>query len=245
MKESDLYLPLKRFLEAQGYEVKGEVGDCDAVAVRGDEEPIVVELKLSLNLSVILQAVERLSLSPTVYIGIPERQGPRQRRRQILKLLKMVGIGLLAIHPTRERGSVTVLLDPGDYQPRQSRPRKARLLGEFARRVGDPNLGGSDKRRGVMTVYRQRSLAVARHLRAQGPDKAARIARSTDEPKAREILYRNVYGWFERVAVGVYELSPRGREELPRFDDPVESAPQSMAPQAAPASTTRAPSGHV
>ena len=52
MKESDLYLPLKRFLEGQGYEVKGEVLDCDVMAVRGDEEPLLVELKLSLNLSV-------------------------------------------------------------------------------------------------------------------------------------------------------------------------------------------------
>ena len=35
MKETDLYPPVKAFLEAQGYEVKGEVGDCDLVAVRG------------------------------------------------------------------------------------------------------------------------------------------------------------------------------------------------------------------
>ncbi len=51
MKESDLYIPLKQFLEAQGYKVKGEVGQCDVLAVRGEEEPIIIELKLSLNLS--------------------------------------------------------------------------------------------------------------------------------------------------------------------------------------------------
>ena len=50
LKESDLYLPVKRFLESQGYEVKGEVGDCDVAATRGNEELVVVELKLSLNL---------------------------------------------------------------------------------------------------------------------------------------------------------------------------------------------------
>lgn len=44
MKESDLYLPLKQFLETQHYEVKGEVQDCDVVAVRGDEAPVVVDL---------------------------------------------------------------------------------------------------------------------------------------------------------------------------------------------------------
>ena len=66
MKESDLYLPLKRFLEAQNYEVKGEVQDCDVLAVRGDEVPVVVELKLSFNLNVVLQAVDRLSVTPKV-----------------------------------------------------------------------------------------------------------------------------------------------------------------------------------
>ena len=29
MKEADLYPPLKAFLEAQGYEVKAEIGACD------------------------------------------------------------------------------------------------------------------------------------------------------------------------------------------------------------------------
>ena len=39
MKESDLYPPLKEFLEDQNYEVKGEVQDCDVLAVRGEEAP--------------------------------------------------------------------------------------------------------------------------------------------------------------------------------------------------------------
>ena len=51
MKESDLYPPLKQFLESQNYEVKGEVQDCDVLAVRGEEAPVIVELKLSLNLN--------------------------------------------------------------------------------------------------------------------------------------------------------------------------------------------------
>ena len=71
MKESDLYLPLKRFLISQHYEVKGEVQDCDVVAIRGKEAPVVVELKLTLNLDLVLQAVDRLLLTPKVYIGIP------------------------------------------------------------------------------------------------------------------------------------------------------------------------------
>ena len=53
MKESDLYIPLKRYLDSQCYEVKGKVQDCDVVAVRGQETLVVIKLKRSLNLEVI------------------------------------------------------------------------------------------------------------------------------------------------------------------------------------------------
>ena len=216
MRETDLYLPLKRFLESQNYEVKGEIHDCDVLAVRGEEAPVVVELKLSFNLNVILQAVERLSMIPKVYIGIPEQSKTlKRRRRYIIKLLKMLGLGLIVIDSDRAVGSVEVLLDPGEYRPRRSKHRQERLLGEFVRRVGDPNLGGIAKRKGIMTAYRQRALAIARFLQKQGPTKASHIARTLREPKARDILYRDVYGWFDRVSLGVYELSPRGKQEIP------------------------------
>ena len=39
MRETDLYEPIKQLLESQGYEVKGEVGPADVVAVRGEEPP--------------------------------------------------------------------------------------------------------------------------------------------------------------------------------------------------------------
>jgi hypothetical protein len=215
MKESDLYLPLKRLLESQHYEVKAEVQDCDVLAVRGKELPVVVELKLSLNLNVILQAVERLSLTPKVYVGIPGDCAVfKRRRKQTLKLLRMLGLGLVVIHLKHGIGSAAVLLDPSQYIPRKSRRRQERLLGEFSRRVGDPNLGGTEKRAGIMTAYRQRALEIAEFLRTHGPTKASHIARDLREPKARDFLYRDVYGWFDRAALGVYDISPRGRREI-------------------------------
>ncbi len=214
MKESDLYPPLKRFLEGQNYSVKGEVLDCDAVAVRGDETPVIVELKLSLNLGVVLQAVERLALTPNVYIGVPQRQTVGRQRKRILRLLRMLGLGLVAIDPDRETGGVAVLLDPGPYRPRKSKRRRQRLLGEFSKRVGDPNLGGMDRKGGIMTAYRQRALAIATLLHERGPTKASHIARTLAEPKVRDVLYRDVYGWFDRASFGVYALSPRGSREL-------------------------------
>ncbi len=220
MRETDLYPPLKNFLVQQGFEVKGEVNHCDAVAVRGEEPIIVVELKLSINLSVILQAVDRLQITDSVYIGVPRGTGSLKRqRKRVVKLLRMLGLGLLVIDPAAAQGRVDVVCDPGEYKPRKAKRREHRLLGEFMHRVGDPNAGGSPARRGLMTAYRQKALAIAVYLQEHGETKAAIIGRSLSEPKARAILYDNVYGWFDRPHRGVYALSPRGEAELPQWLD--------------------------
>ena len=98
-------------------------------AVRGDEELVVVELKLSLNLELVLQAVERLAVTSKVYVGVPVgNHNLRRRRRQTVKLLKMLGLGLLVIDPDVERHGVDAVLDPGEYRPRRSRRRREVLL---------------------------------------------------------------------------------------------------------------------
>jgi hypothetical protein len=231
MTESDLYAPLKRMLEGQGFVVKGEVLECDVLAVRGDESPVVVELKRTLNLDVVLQAVARLSLTPKVYIGVPRRSyALRRRGRHVIKLLRMLGLGLVLIDA--EGGTrTTVRLDPGAYRPRPSKPRRERLLGEFDTRVGDPNLGGTHRRGGVMTAYRQRALAIAQFLDEHGATKASIVAHALREPRARDILYRDAYGWFERPTTGVYELSPRGRTEHRVWRDRREGTSLTTAPR--------------
>lgn len=214
MKESDLYLPVKQFLSAQQYEVKAEVQDCDVLAVRANEPPVIVELKLSFNIKVVLQAVERLALTPKVYIGISKKCSVLKRqRRAIIKLLKMLGIGLLVIEPDLTIGCVDVLIDPMVYKPRQSKHKKDRLLGEFMQLVGDPNIGGSSTGKGKMTAYRQRALAIGGYLRNNGSSKASDVAHHLIIPKAREILYNNVYGWFVRESFGRYGLSAKGKSD--------------------------------
>ena len=125
----------------------------------------------------------------------------------------MLGLGVMVIDPSATTGSVDVLCDPGDYKPRRVKQRAERLLGEFMHRGGYPNPGGSSSRRGIMTVYRQKALAIAEYLKEHGETKAAVIARSLAEPKTRVILYDDVYGWFDRLGKGVYRLSPRGEIE--------------------------------
>ena len=221
MKESDLYHPLKQFLEAQGYEVKGEVKDCDVMAVHIDqelnEEPIIVEFKMSINLSVVLQAVDRLALSSRVYIGLSKQYklaSNRNRKRKILKLLKMLGLGLIIIDPTIKTGSVDVVVEPKEYKPKKSKPKLQRHLNEFHTRVGDPNKGGASTMKGRVTAYRQRSLAIGEYLKDKGATKASIVAEETQDSKARDILYNNHYGWFAKESRGVYNITSLGIKDI-------------------------------
>ncbi|MBM3505774.1 MAG: hypothetical protein FJX65_18150 [Alphaproteobacteria bacterium] len=208
--ESDLYGPVKAFLERQGYAVKGEVRGCDVVGVRGSEAPVIVELKRAFSLGLVLQGVDRLALSEHTYLGVGTWP---KNARDIKKLCRRLGLGLLVV--TGER--VDVLLDPLPYKPRKNPKKTARLLGEHARRVGDPNRGGSSTRVPVMTAYRQEALRCAALLAEHGPMTLKAIRAATDAPKAASILQDDVYGWFERVARGTYRLTPEGKRGLDRF----------------------------
>lgn len=222
MKEQDLYPPLKRTLEGLGYEVKGEIEGCDVVAERTGEPLLIVELKLQLNLGVILQAVDRFAMTESVYVGVPAGMGTLKReRKRILKLFRRLGLGLITIDPKiggRKKdsptGIVSIVLDPLPSEARLNKRRAARLKKEFSARVGDTTPGGQATNKGVLTSYRQRAILIAAHLRDNGAVKAALVASELSDPKARDIMYNNVYGWFEAEGKGVYRLSEQGEAEL-------------------------------
>ncbi|MDE6880441.1 MAG: hypothetical protein K2P20_03700, partial [Oscillospiraceae bacterium] len=68
--ERDLYGPVRDYLQSLGYEVKGEVRNCDVTALR-DGELIVVELKRGFTLELIYQAVDRQRIADGVYVAVP------------------------------------------------------------------------------------------------------------------------------------------------------------------------------
>ena len=229
MKEADLYEPVKQFLEAQGYEVKGEVAHCDLVAIRGEETPLVVELKLSLNLNVLLQAVDRMAVSDHVYIAIPEPKNGRntllrKSRKSINRLFRMLGLGLITVgfrtpaETAKAQPRIEVVIEPEPYQPRKNLKRQRRLQREFAARKGDFNQGGTPGRE-RMTAYRQDALLCADYLQSHGPSAPATVKAATGINRARAILYDNVYGWFERPARGQYTLTATGQQALHQYAD--------------------------
>ena len=126
-REAALYAPLKEFLERQGYEVKGEVKGCDVVAWRGDEPPVIVELKLRFNLRLVLQGIDRLALTERVYLAVP-RPDRRPRagmlapdRTEIRKLCRRLGLGLILIGAGKR--TIEIIEEPVPYRPRQAKLR--------------------------------------------------------------------------------------------------------------------------
>jgi hypothetical protein len=212
--ETALYLPVKRFLEKLGFTVKGEVGGCDLVALSADDPPIVVigELKLSFNLELVLQAVDRAGAADEVWLAakLSARGKGRESDARYRNLCRRLGFGMLAVTST---GDVEVIVTPPTAAPRRNPKKRSRLVAEHRRRKGDPALGGST-RAPIMTAYRQQALACAAAL-SLGPGRVRDLKPAI--PDAPKILQNNVYGWFDRTERGIYVLTEAGRAALKRW----------------------------
>ena len=212
-RETDLYPPIKAYLEDQGYVVKAEVGAADVMAVRGAEPPLIIELKLGFSLALFHQCLERLKVSDDIYLAVARQPGKRFAKaiKANTALARRLGLGLITVRLSD--GLVEVHCDPGPYAPRKSAKRQAMLLREFARRQGDPNDGGQT-RAGLVTAYRQDTLKLAVYLFEVGASRGADVARETGVARATTMMRDNHYGWFEKVEKGVYGLAPAGAEAV-------------------------------
>lgn len=215
--ETSLYLPVKGFLEKAGYVVKGEVGGCDLVGLNDGDPPVVVvcELKMSFNLELILQAVDRAAVADEVWVAarVSAKGKGREADKRYRNLCRRLGIGMLGVS---DAGDVSIIVGSVSPMPRTNPKRRSKLMREHQRRRGDPALGGST-RAPVMTAYRQQALGCAAAL-ASGPLRVRDIRSGI--PDAGKILLSNVYGWFERLDRGVYGLTDAGREALQRWPQP-------------------------
>jgi hypothetical protein len=212
--ETNLYLPVKRFLERLGFQVKGEIGGCDLVALSADCPPIVIigELKLAFNLELVLQGVDRAGACDEVWLAVRSAANGRGREHdsRVHKLCRRLGFGLLVVHA---RGGVEIVVSPSAPMPRRDQRRRSCLVDEHRKRQGDPTAGGGS-RQPIMTAYRQQALACASAL-ASGSQRVRDLRQSV--PDAPKILQGNVYGWFVREERGIYALTEAGRGALERW----------------------------
>jgi hypothetical protein len=212
--ETNLYLPVKLFLERLGFQVKGEIGGCDLVALSADCPPIVIigELKLAFNLELVLQGVDRAGACDEVWLAVRSAANGRGREHdsRVHKLCRRLGFGLLVVHA---RGGVEIVVSPSAPMSRRDQRRRSRLVDEHRKRQGDPTAGGGS-RQPIMTAYRQQALACASAL-ASGSQRVRDLRQSV--PDAPKILQGNVYGWFVREERGIYALTEAGRGALERW----------------------------
>lgn len=215
MLETELSAPVKAYLESHGYQVNCEVKDCDIVATRGDDL-IIVELKMSVNLTLLVQATKRQSISDSVYVAVP---APTKRNRQwrgTLTVLKRLEVGLLLVEEGAMGMVVSKQFDPLPYQRKKNTRSRRALLTEVADRSGDYNVGGSTKTT-LMTAYRENAILIACCLSKLGPSSPKSLRNLGTGDKTTSILSANHYGWFQRVEKGVYELTDQGDFESRSF----------------------------
>ncbi|MCA0042774.1 DUF2161 domain-containing phosphodiesterase [Celeribacter litoreus] len=207
LRETDLYPPVKAHFEALGYVVKSEVRDADVVAVK-DRVPVIIELKTGFTLQLLQQGTARQAMSDHVYLAVPRWKGKAGWRmfKANIGLCKRLGLGVISVNVAE--GTVQVHHDPRPFTPRKNKAKTEKLLAEFARREGDPNLGGS-KAGGRVTAYRQDAEKCRAYLLEHGPSKGAEVAKATGVKHATRMMRDNHYGWFEKVEVGVYGVRMR------------------------------------
>lgn len=212
--ERDLYGPVHDYLEGLGYEVKGEVKDCDITALR-DGELIVVELKRGFTLELIYQALDRQRVADGVYVAVPlPKKGYMSPRvKDMRSLCRRLELGLIFVGFTSKRvPQVDVALHPKEASaPRRDKKRRLAVIREHTSRTGSANTGGVSRKK-ILTVYKEQALLTARLLRDNGPARVEDVKRLGGPPNAAAILSRNVLGWFDR------EESPEGRLYLYRVN---------------------------
>lgn len=206
-KETDLYDPVKTWLETQGCVVQAEVGDVDVAAVK-DDLLIAVELKRRLSLELLFQAADRLAAADAVYIAFPY---DIKKARSARILCERMGIGILLVDGEKVH---PFLFARGAREVRKNR-KKAELLKEFRSRILNVNRGGT--RGAVMTAYKEKALSIAFFLERVGSaDYKTLREKGIDSPQ--NFLYANYYRWFENSGKrGVYRLSEIGKADLRKF----------------------------
>lgn len=221
--EVDLYDPVKNYFTEQGYEVYGEVNDCDVVAVKGDEL-VIVELKLRLNLDLVMQATKRQRLSNQVYVAIPSPvyRFRSQKWRDICYLMRRLEVGLIVISFQTNEEQLQVIHDPAPFDRvksmQGSKKRRTRLLDEIAGRSGDFNVGGSSQVK-IMTAYTETCIHIACCLLHHGPLSAKVLREIGTGDKTSRILIGNYDEWFDRIERGVYAISEKGKQDLKNYPE--------------------------
>ncbi len=224
--ESDLFGPVRDYLTGLGYDVKGEVKDCDLTALR-DGELIVVELKRGFTLELLYQALDRQRLADSVYVAVPlpKRGYMAPHVRDMESLCRRLELGLIFVgFSSAGAAQLDVAVHPKEAsRPRINKKRRLAVLREHGQRANCANTGGVARKK-ILTAYKERSLLAARILRSCGPLPAEDVKKLGGPADASALMGRNPMGWFQRTAGPdgrkyLYSVSEKGLEALEEYRD--------------------------
>ncbi|PFP30597.1 hypothetical protein COJ96_05140 [Bacillus sp. AFS073361] len=219
LQEVDLYKPIQTYFVREGYEVYGEVKDCDIVAVK-DEEIVVVELKLTLSVDLLVQAAKRQRITDKVYVAIPK---PKQRLNskkwaEKCNLIRKLELGLIVVSSPGKRGKAEIIFDPSPFKYRKNKLRLESIIKEINGRSADYNVGGSNRTK-IMTAYKENCVQIACNLECLGPLSPRMLIQLGTGKNTSSILTKNYYGWFERIKRGTYVITEKGKAELKEYPE--------------------------
>jgi len=206
-----MYHPIRNMLTAQGFTVRGEVKGCDITAIK-DETLWVVEMKLSANLTLIYQALDRLAATDWVFVAIPRPRNSRDKHfAKLQKLLKKLQLGLIIVALDSPAQFAEIVIYPAGKDNKQNKKAGAIKKEALARSVD--TTGGASKTK-INTAFRERNVQIACLLEKHGALTAkALVALGCDKNTGR-MFNSNMMGWYQRVEKGVYELSQLGQAYL-------------------------------
>lgn len=214
-RETDLFLPVKKWLEDAGFSVQGEIGKIDVFGIKSTERgtlSVAAELKLRLNLDLVLQAFARSDRADIVYIVFPFKN---QDLTALKKLCRHLGIGILLYQETK--GELTEILPPMISKRLLANQKKKALIGEFHNRKLRTTQGGTNGK--VLSYYRETALSIGFLMQKKG-SVSLRELRAYGVKNPEKYVYANYYGWFEKTEKrGHYRLSERGEAELDSYQD--------------------------
>jgi len=227
MKEMDLYEPINKYFKRKGYEVYGEVKDCDMAVIK-DDLLILVELKLNLSVDLLIQATKRQRVSEHVYVAIPKpkKHNPRSKKwRDTCHLIRRLELGLILVSFTEKQKRVEIIIEPTPFHRPISMGKtkylRQAIIKEINGRSADYNIGGSSRKQ-IMTAYRENCIQIASYLEEYGELSPKQLSQMGTGKKTQSILSKNYYGWFVRVKRGIYVLSEKGKKELKQYPKLVE-----------------------
>lgn len=164
MKETDLYLPIKRMLEEQigCNAVYAEIMDVDVLGLNGVSN-IIVEMKKCLNFKLIEQAYRGLKYAHHVYIAIPYSKTSHHWIYH--NFLKEKGIGIIEVRENYNGELEAKIL----YKAKFNRIKKSNR--DYIRRqiehYSNNNVGGS-KSGETITRYSDMISKIKKYMKRQG-----------------------------------------------------------------------------